>query len=98
MRKGQKAKIVCPPEYAFGEAGNPPLIGPGTTVTFEVELLDFSFSVPADYSIAHYSTAEDTDKNAEDQMDCGKDNSKTLQPKVLRRATTIKETYKQPEA
>ena len=50
LRKGQKARIVCPPEYAYGEAGSPPLIGSNAQITFEVELIDFS--VPADFTIA----------------------------------------------
>jgi FKBP-type peptidyl-prolyl cis-trans isomerase FkpA len=41
LKKGEKAQIVCPSELAYGDAGNPPDIPPGATLSFEVELLDF---------------------------------------------------------
>ena len=39
MKVGEKAKIVCPSEIAYGDSGRPPTIPPGATLVFEVELL-----------------------------------------------------------
>jgi FKBP-type peptidyl-prolyl cis-trans isomerase FkpA len=40
MKAGGKARLVCPPEVAYGEAGAGELILPGATLLFEVELLE----------------------------------------------------------
>lgn len=34
MRRGQQATLVCPYNYAYGEAGRPPLIPPRATLIF----------------------------------------------------------------
>ena len=39
MKVGGKATLTCPPEAAYGEQGRPGIL-PGTTLIFEVELLD----------------------------------------------------------
>jgi FKBP-type peptidyl-prolyl cis-trans isomerase FkpA len=41
MKKGEKSQVVCPSAVAYGDRGQPPDIGPGATLSFEVELLDF---------------------------------------------------------
>ncbi|HEY6554228.1 MAG TPA: FKBP-type peptidyl-prolyl cis-trans isomerase [Vicinamibacteria bacterium] len=39
MKIGEKAKLVCPSEIAYGDRGSPPAIPGGATLVFEVELL-----------------------------------------------------------
>jgi len=40
MKVGEKAKLVCPPEIAYGPTGSPDgTIPPGATLAFEIELL-----------------------------------------------------------
>jgi FKBP-type peptidyl-prolyl cis-trans isomerase FkpA len=39
MKVGEKAKLVCPAEIAYGDQGRPPVIPGGATLVFQVELL-----------------------------------------------------------
>jgi FKBP-type peptidyl-prolyl cis-trans isomerase len=42
MKKGEKRLVIIPPELAYGTRGQPPKIGRGQTLVFEIELLSFS--------------------------------------------------------
>ncbi len=39
MKVGGKARLVCPPEAAYGAEGAPPVVPPNAVLDFEVELL-----------------------------------------------------------
>ena len=40
MKVGQKSRLVCPADLAYGDRGAGPKIKPGATLVFEIELLD----------------------------------------------------------
>jgi len=40
IKVGGKARLVCPPDTAYGERGSAPAIRPGATLVFEVEVLE----------------------------------------------------------
>ena len=42
MSKGERAKLTCSPDYAYGAKGYPPVIPANSTLVFDVELIDFT--------------------------------------------------------
>jgi FKBP-type peptidyl-prolyl cis-trans isomerase FkpA len=47
MKVGEKARLVCPSDIAYGDHGHPPTIPGGATLVFDVELLGISPKEPA---------------------------------------------------
>jgi FKBP-type peptidyl-prolyl cis-trans isomerase len=41
LKKGQKAILHCPPDYAYGKRGAGKVIGPNAALKFEVEMINF---------------------------------------------------------
>ncbi|XP_078507831.1 peptidyl-prolyl cis-trans isomerase FKBP1A [Lissotriton helveticus] len=39
MSVGQRARLTCSPDYAYGKAGHPGIIPPNSILIFDVELL-----------------------------------------------------------
>jgi len=50
MSVGEKARLVCPPNYAYGSESPSKLIPPNSTLYFEVTLLKIGGDPPADES------------------------------------------------
>ncbi len=46
MKVGGKAVLTCPPDIAYGDRGQPPVIPGGATLTFEIELLEIPAAKP----------------------------------------------------
>lgn len=44
MSVGQRARVTCPPEMAYGAAGKPPAIPKNSTLVFDIELISVETS------------------------------------------------------
>ena len=44
MKVGERAIIICPPDYGYGARGSPPVIPANSTLKFDVEVLSFGES------------------------------------------------------
>jgi len=42
MKKGERAKLTCSPDFAYGDKGVGGVIPPNATLIFDVELIDWS--------------------------------------------------------
>ncbi|CAM4651312.1 unnamed protein product [Lepidochelys olivacea] len=60
MKKGELARFLFTPSYAYGALGCPPLIPPNATVLFEMELLDFLDSAESDKFFVLTTEQQDT--------------------------------------
>ena len=47
MSPGSKMKLVIPPDIAYGDFGAPPKIPGGSTLVFDVELMEFKKAPPS---------------------------------------------------
>lgn len=51
MSVGQRAKLTCSPDYAYGNKGHPGIIPPNATLIFDVELLGLEWNKFSTYFI-----------------------------------------------
>ncbi|XP_068271452.1 inactive peptidyl-prolyl cis-trans isomerase FKBP6 [Nyctibius grandis] len=60
MKKGEVARFIFTPDYAYGQLGCPPLIPRNATVVFKVEVLDFLDSDESDTFFELTAKQQDT--------------------------------------
>ena len=46
MSVGQRARLICSPDFAYGSKGHPGIIPGNATLTFDVELLRLEWETP----------------------------------------------------
>jgi FKBP-type peptidyl-prolyl cis-trans isomerase len=52
MKVGEKAKLTCPSDVAYGDVGRPPMVPGGATLVFDLELLEIGKKAPAGQAMA----------------------------------------------
>lgn len=62
MKPGGKARLVCPADQAYGDRGAPPRIKPGSTLTFDVELIEIVKEAATPPAAAPAPTAKPKDE------------------------------------
>ncbi|MFI4915929.1 MAG: FKBP-type peptidyl-prolyl cis-trans isomerase [Phycisphaerales bacterium JB060] len=60
MKPGEVRQFVVPPELGFGEEGQPPVVPPNATLTFEVELFDWR--MPREFSTEFVGEPEELEE------------------------------------
>eukprot|EP00439_Symbiodinium_sp_Y106_P077138 s1868_g16.t1 len=66
MALEEKAELVCPPEYAYGEEGVEGIIPPNETLTFRVELLEIGRPVQDEKEKDVVDVSSDAEEDEED--------------------------------
>lgn len=72
MCVGERRKLTVPPQLAYGDVGFSDLIPPGSTLVFEIELVDLKAGEGHDHGGVHHDHEEDTfagmDENGDKQI------------------------------
>ncbi|KAI9366187.1 hypothetical protein DFJ73DRAFT_755833 [Zopfochytrium polystomum] len=72
MRVGERAELMCGPDYAYGESGNPPTIPSNATLMFDVEVVEYAQLLKetgnSQFKSGDFKTAGNTYKLALDRL------------------------------
>jgi peptidylprolyl isomerase len=62
MKRGEKAILVCSPDFAYGSKGSGASIPPNSTLHFTVELLDFKDKKKEKYELSEEEKLTEANK------------------------------------